>query len=135
MGEEAKPVVTGVLLIALVAGWSAASAETPLGKTKCEIYKQFGCSAVKCTELDQPGKAWSVIDWDARDYDLCEPGNCQHFKFMPWEDGIYISLTLPGRDLMVKINTTDNSIVETSTVLNYTISSFGSCAKDEDEPK
>jgi hypothetical protein len=62
---------------------------------------------------------------------MCEPASCQDFSFQPFMDGIYISMTFPARDLMFKLNTTDNSAVETSTLLNAAFVSFGNCTKDE----
>jgi hypothetical protein len=96
-------------------------------KTRCDFYKSTGCAATGC--YDATTKAWSIIDWEHSDYSLCDINGCQHYPFSSFKDGIYVSLTFPKREVMFKINLSDNSAVETSTMLNYAFISFGNCAR------
>lgn len=106
---------------------SQATAQTR-PRMRCDFYKTVDCTAAQC--FDATAKSWSIIDWEGKDYSLCDNTSCQHVAFEPFPDGIYVSLTFPKRDLMFKLNTTDNSAVETSTFMNAAVISFGNCAKD-----
>ena len=117
-----------LLVVAMLCGARTANADAaPL--LRCDYYKSINCLASGCTEATS--KAWAIIDWGKKDYAFCESTGCQHFSFDPFMDGIYVSLTFPKRDLMFKLNTTDNSAVETGTFMNAAVISFGNCAKDE----
>ena len=72
-----------------------------------------------------------MIDFDAKKYAVCDQAKCETLDFNDWPDGIYVGLTFPRRELMVKINLTDNSILETSTFLGSSVTSFGKCAANK----
>jgi hypothetical protein len=115
---------------ALFAAWlslSAATASADTPRTRCDFYRAYACQAAGCR--DATSKAWSIIDWDRKDYAFCDDNGCHHAAFQDWPDGIYRSLGFVGTDLMVKINLTDQSIVETGSFLNVTVTSFGNCAR------
>jgi hypothetical protein len=106
---------------------SPASAQAP-PLTKCDFYKVIGCTATGCSDITT--KAWSIIDWAAKDYAYCDESSCQHATFETYAGGIYIGLTFPHHDLMFKLNLSDGSGVETSTILNTAVVSFGNCARN-----
>ena len=111
--------------LAVVSMSSALAA--PSARTRCDMVKTFACSVKEC--FDVTTKAWAIIDWGAADYDLCDGQGCERVKFTAWQDGLYISMTFPNKDMMAKVNLTDQTIVETSTILNNSITSFGKCFK------
>lgn len=114
---------------AMAVAMTAGGAQAADGRQRCDFYRAFACSAARCSDVTT--RAWALIDWDAKTYAVCDPTNCQTVSFVPWPDGIYISMTFPLHDLMAKVNLTDASIVETSTSLNTSITSFGNCARDD----
>jgi hypothetical protein len=95
---------------------------------RCDFYKQFGCMAQRCTDITT--MAWSLINFEQKKYAICDKASCQSLDFVPWADGIYRALSFPGRELMFKINLSDSSIIETSTYLSNSITSFGNCSAD-----
>jgi hypothetical protein len=122
--------VSAAVMVAL--SGSAAAAQ-PAGQMRCEFTRAYSCHATGCFDATTP-KAWSVIDWGRKDYAMCDPSGCQHKAFQDWQDGIYRSLTFVGSDLMFKLNLTDMSAVETGTMLNASVTSFGSCASIASPP-
>jgi hypothetical protein len=121
-----RRVAVAVIIVLLSAGvcWAAAAP----GKMRCEFYRSYGCSATGC--FDATEKAWSLVDWDRKTYSLCDNNGCHAYDFLPWDDGVYLALVFPGKELMAKLNLTDNSMIETSTFLGASITSFGNCARD-----
>ena len=115
------------LFASVIAIGSVAAAD---GRERCEFYKMFACSAVRCWD-NTAVPAWSILDWDQHTYSICDNSGCKTFPFVSWPDGIYVTMDLPGRDLMVKYNGVDQSIVETATLLNDSITSFGNCVRDD----
>lgn len=107
----------------------AATAAEATPKTRCDFYKTTMCDVQECYDGTQP-KAWAIIDWDQSDYSLCDPSSCKHLTFIRFPDGVYVSFTFPASDIMFKLNLTDSSAVETSTLTNTAVISFGNCKKD-----
>jgi hypothetical protein len=124
--RRVRLVGTAVIAVILALGGTDAFAQG--SKLRCDFYKQFGCMAQRCNDLGT--QAWSKIDFDAKKYSICDKAGCEALDFVQWPDGIYVALAFPGRELMAKINLTDNSIIETSTFLSNSITSFGNCAAE-----
>lgn len=124
MGRRSRQWLT-VFMLGTSLGAAQARAE-PGGKMRCDFYKSIICPVTGC--YDGPTKGWSIIDWSAKAYFICDPSACQKFPFDYFVDGIYVSFTFPKRDLMLKLNLSDDSAVETATMLNAAFVSFGNCA-------
>lgn len=95
------------------------------GRERCDIERQYGCAFDKCTQVSTP--AWSIIHWDTSTYDMCDPSGCQTLRFAAWPNGIFTSLSFDHRELMVKLNNTSRTLMETSGALEATYSGFGRC--------
>lgn len=111
---------------------TAAAAQPASQLTRCDMYKAWGCNVSGCHDVTT--KAWSFIDWSAKDYQVCDASGCTHHRFEDWPDGIYRSLGFVGSDLMVKLNLTDMSVVETGTALSFSVTSFGNCTEAKGKP-
>jgi hypothetical protein len=120
-----------LLSLSLVAAPLFLRAETE-PEMRCDFYKVEICTPIKCIDgSDKDGPAWSIINWQTNDYALCDRNGCEHIHFTATLGGAYYDLTFPGRELVFKLNLTDNSALELSSVLNAGVMSWGNCSKNE----
>ena len=100
-------------------------------RERCDIERQYSCAFDKCALVEAP--AWSIIHWDTSTYDMCDPSGCQTLRFAAWPNGIFTSLSFDHHELMVKLNNTSRTVMETSGFLEMTVSAFGRCHADESQ--
>jgi hypothetical protein len=70
---------------------------------------------------------WNEIDDHALRYSRCDENGCDTYDALFSQSGIFLIIDLPGRGMVAKLNTGNGSFVETTTLGEAVLSSFGVC--------
>jgi hypothetical protein len=132
LGEAMNGSKLGMWLVgALMTAPSCVTAQTR-PEMRCDFYKTVICMPTECFDgTGKDGPSWAIINWETNDYALCDRSGCQHERFTAKLGGVYYDLTFPGTELIFKLNVTDNTALELSSVLNAGVVSWGNCSKNE----
>ena len=114
-----------LIALAFVAFAGSSKAE-PQVRMKCEFYRSQACSPSECYDVTKAA-GWSVIDWATNTYHSCDNQGCKESKFDRYADGVYLRFNFPDTDMWFKLNLTDQSAMEVTSILNTVIVAFGNC--------
>ena len=115
-------------LLTLLLGTSLGSQPAAAQVLRCDIATKYQCDAGSGCQRAAPG-LWNVIDLQKQTISRCDSKGCDTYPARFAVSGAYINIALPERGMMAKLASDGSTFMETASLTNAVLVSFGSCKR------
>jgi hypothetical protein len=93
---------------------------------RCEVQSKQECQPTSgCNPAAMA--VFNKIDLDRQTFSRCDSMGCDDYQATFTASGIFMNIDVVGRGLSAKLNTSDNSFLETASMGDIVYVSFGKC--------
>lgn len=121
--ELARRIATAGLFAAIVVTLPTLASAQVL---RCDISSKNQCDAGSgCRRVG--ASTWNVIDIPRKTIARCDAKGCDTYAAQFAVSGAFINIALPANGMLAKLSSDGTSFLETVTLANVALVSFGSC--------